>query len=106
MKSSQVLANAKSLIASPARWTQGEFARNETGNRVSTYSDDAVCFCAIGALRLAARREDVSCQYLWEILNVSGKFGSVVETNDRGTHDDVMAMFDDAIQKLEEQEKE
>ena len=46
----QVIEQARALIADPAAWTQGEFARDLSGNAVSWRSREAVQFCLWGAL--------------------------------------------------------
>lgn len=38
------------LIADPARWTTGAFARNCNGNHVVHWDGDATCWCGDGAL--------------------------------------------------------
>ena len=48
---SEVLACAADLIERPGGWTQGVFARDKRGYKVDVDSADAVCFCAVGAIR-------------------------------------------------------
>lgn len=47
---SEVLAAAADLLEKPGAWTQGVFARRENGRNAGPTYDDAVCFCAVGAV--------------------------------------------------------
>lgn len=38
------------LLSDPAKWTQDANARDKHGNPVNAESEDAVCWCLIGAL--------------------------------------------------------
>lgn len=49
----ETLVVARELIASPAAWTQGEFARDAHGKPVHPRSETATCFCLLGALNRA-----------------------------------------------------
>jgi hypothetical protein len=53
-KISETLTAARAIIADPAKWTQGTHARDASGNPVRIDSKSATCFCADGALALAA----------------------------------------------------
>lgn len=48
-----VLDAAADLLEKPGAWTQGAYARGKTGRKVTTRRA-AVCFCAIGAMSVAA----------------------------------------------------
>ncbi len=47
----QALLAARALIANPVTWTTGASARDAGNRPISSMSPDAVCFCAIGAVR-------------------------------------------------------
>ena len=49
-----VLKNACALLASEHRWTSGAWAREARGNRCSPLSQNAVRWCAVGALQKCA----------------------------------------------------
>ena len=51
MKPSQQLRAAKALISKPENWTQDEYAKNSDGDGTDVNDDDAVCFCALGAVQ-------------------------------------------------------
>jgi hypothetical protein len=50
MKSAiEILTEVRELLSEPGRWTQYASARNVSGDPVPPHSDEAVCFCAVGA---------------------------------------------------------
>lgn len=54
-----VLIAARALIADPAHWTQGAYARESPfGDYADVQSAEAKCFCGLGALSRAAGIED------------------------------------------------
>ena len=100
----QIIENARALIAAPETWTQGEFARDKSGERVSWQSPQAVQFCVWGALNRAAyditrdRRGAVTlADHAARTLRQGVK--SLSGTNDQGTHGDVLAVFDRYLEK-------
>lgn len=38
------------LLEDPNHWTQGTYARNKYGDQAISYSDEATCFCLLGAI--------------------------------------------------------
>jgi hypothetical protein len=95
----QVIEQARALIADPAAWTQGEFARDADGTPVSWRSREAVQFCLWGALNRAAydmtgdkRRSITLADRAAAAMRKPG--GSLSRVNDTGTHRDVLAIFD------------
>jgi hypothetical protein len=95
----QIIEKARALIATPDTWTQGEFARDADGERVSWRSPDAVRFCVWGALNRAAydmtgdrRRSITLADHAARALRKG--VTSLSGTNDQGTHADVLAVFD------------
>jgi len=55
-----VLTDARAFIADEATWTKGAGARNAKGVPVSSWDDEAVCFCTIGAVARAAYQRGLS----------------------------------------------
>ena len=43
------LKGAKRILSEKSRWNRGFLAADDEGEDVSPLSDEAVCFCAIGA---------------------------------------------------------
>jgi hypothetical protein len=96
------LARAKLSVA----FCQEQYALNSKGEGVSWASDDAVSFCASGAIKVAAynigdllfnrRVTDL-------ILSVNNIPDFIlVQFNDRSTKEEVLAAFDKAIAYLKE----
>ncbi|HZT48410.1 MAG TPA: hypothetical protein VFA64_10585 [Hyphomicrobiaceae bacterium] len=95
----RVIEAARALIATPLTWTQGEFARDASGEPVSWRSPRAASFCVWGALNRAAyeltgdRRQAITlADHAARALRNGTR--SLSGTNDSGTHADVMAIFD------------
>lgn len=51
-----LLKRARERISSPANWTHGFLARDVTGQECHASADEAVCWCAMGALRASGGR--------------------------------------------------
>jgi hypothetical protein len=95
----QIIEQARALIADPAAWTQGEFARAADGLAISWRSKQAVQFCLWGALNRAAyeltgdKRQSIPlADRAAAALREPGS--SLSRINDTGTHEDVLAIFD------------
>ena len=86
----RLLQDARELIEDPNHWTQGTY-RSFRGRR-----------CAVGALRVAARRSNgpepawAAHQLLINIARSRG-FASVEAMNDHSSHGAVLGAFDEAI---------
>ncbi len=97
-----ILRKAKALIDAPEKWTKGAFCRSAAGKAVSTFSRDAVCFCAVGAiarLEVTGVITDVRASRAEEALRDAIHATAVSHWNDapERTHAEVMAAFDKAI---------
>jgi hypothetical protein len=99
----ETLKAARQLISDPAKWTQGEFARDGDGDAVPVLNPRAHCFCALGAI------EKTLGNGAWTESNnaisrvCSRKFDQEVgHFNDTHTHPEVLALFDAAIAELEQ----
>lgn len=95
-----LLQAARRRIADPARWTHGVQARDADGCGVDPLDDDAVAWCAAGALRREAAEEDAHLFNLrgaayQRLYAVTGR--SVEDVNDAQGHATVLALFDAAI---------
>ena len=99
MKTSEALRKARNKIANPRHWTQYVLARGKAGELVQPESDKAVCWCAVGAVRsVAAGRSRSMCLYYLELMV---PFREVALYNDSRTHNDVMNMFNNAIEEAQ-----
>lgn len=114
-KASQFLVEAKKLIDSPEKWTQDSFAKDQTGAEVSYASSQATCFCSLGALRRVELNE--FCDDSGELRERSKRFlnRAIEETtsyslygiapfNDEASHEEVMAVWDEAIKLAKSKE--
>ena len=95
----EILKAARELISDPAHWTQGSEARDEKGDPVLARSKGARCFCAVGALISASGKapwkrplEALRSELPKPIFYVS-------DFNDTGSHEEVLALFDRAIER-------
>lgn len=102
------LTEAQKLIQDPKNWTKGAGARNIHNEITGTLSDDAVCWCAIGALDKIsgngrAHSQTYGALYYWlEKMDIH----SIAIFNDSisTSHEDVMELFDNARELAKEWE--
>jgi hypothetical protein len=92
----RVLKEAKRLIEVPQHWTRG------------TYESLRGRYCAVGALQVIGRRlGDPAAQHAAHniLLSVAHRrgFRSVEKMNDRSTHEQVLAAFDEAMAAARQQ---
>jgi hypothetical protein len=98
----ETLRAARQLITDPAKWTQGDYARDADGIDVAPEDEDAVCFCSYGAIAsICGLNEDLPP--FRHLHNVCGRMFkmSVIDLNDTHSHAEVLALFDAAIAELE-----
>lgn len=100
MKPSDALRAAREKISTPEKWTQGAYARDAGGNAVRAAADDAVCWCALGAIVslniFPADREEAAGALYKVVPEVS-----VFNDKPGRTHAEVMAVFAKAIERAE-----
>lgn len=105
----RVLTRAYNLVRKG--WTKGCLARNKYSNPVSVKCDNAVRFCALGAVERAAlsvtedRRDDVLADALTAISaagRTEGQYWDLECYNDEDyrTVEDVLALFKRAIERV------
>lgn len=105
MKTSDVLIQAKALIATPETWIKNDYTR--------TLADGTQCFCSLGAIQHVMNPDDVAfmdCDWsrgnnephkLLCDVNVADGFQHLTfaDFNDHHTHSEVMEAFDKAIER-------
>jgi hypothetical protein len=97
----KTLKAARQLISDPAKWTQGEVARDKSGKGLDhALSGGAVCWCSLGAIRKVVENYD-DFDEAYDILRDKGKIKQIANFNDTHTHAEVLALFDAAIAELE-----
>jgi hypothetical protein len=97
----ETLKAARALITDPAKWTQGAQARDKRGQPFSTHNDNAVCWCALGAIEKVADPYSEEAYEAAKKLRSISPNGTVSDFNDTHTHVEVLALFDAAIAELE-----
>lgn len=104
-EAAEALRRARGYIGTPERWTQRFFARDKHGNFTYPYKDDAVCFCALGAVNVENLPKGVTNAMHGALYAVLAKLevDSIAEYNDdpERTHKEILALFDAAIEILE-----
>lgn len=112
----KILLAAKKLIADPKSWLKGDYATTKRKKSVAIFSEDAACFCSMGALFRArsdsygsgaVTREKINkynnaCRALnVAIKEVSPTADNIVQFNDDPStlHSDVIFAFNKAIRK-------
>ena len=95
----ELLTEARARIA--RGWTQGASARDVTGSVTRAWAEEAVCWCAMGAV--ACRDDDwTTAEPAWAALRAAvGGETWVSEWNDAPgrTQADVLALYDRAIER-------
>lgn len=101
MTAAELLRAAKAKIEDPEHWCQGSYACDENGN--GTYSRDsrAHSWCAVGALFSMAQNFSVTSNLRMAALEQG--YRSISYLNDESTHENVMKMYDRAIEFAEKE---
>jgi hypothetical protein len=113
----EILETARGLIAQG--FAHGVYARDAAGQRVNATSGEACAFCSIGAVRRAHYTlrpdsifagEEFAAEVAGAVIllsegatgTISDPFWRLAEFNDAHNQDDVLALFDSTIAKLEQ----
>lgn len=94
-----VLRRMRERLATPERWTQGDFARDALGKGIEERHPAAVCWCLYGA-------RNVETQDHTTRMNVADLIQATAqqlpgEFNDTHEHAEVLALLDKAIATAE-----
>lgn len=103
----QLLIDARAVIEDEANWTQGDTSRNAEGNYVTVDSAFAVSFCAYGAVCKAGGYSSFEFDVPAHIQEAHDALVRAAGISDRGvgnfndthTHEEVLAVFDKAIEE-------
>jgi hypothetical protein len=103
-KPSEALRAARELLSDPKRWTKFSMAKNAKKIDVSPFSDEAVCFCSLGALERVSDCPVTQGDASYKHLKKGANRGWVDTWNDDPdtTHRDIIKGFDLAIALAEE----
>ncbi len=102
----RALIEARKLLNAKSRWTQGAFAKTKEGNVIGPNTNNAACFCSLGALYHVAPTAPKARNKAEILLNnicLTLHFQPIVSFNDyyHITHKDVLKVFDTAIKELQ-----
>ena len=108
-----LLVEARTLIATPEAWTQGAAARDADGEPVGVEREDAVSWCATGALNCAIYRQVDSLEVPPPLQRAREQAGTILTNtvwaltlghyteattyNDQTNHSCIVHAFDIAI---------
>ena len=103
----QILQAARNLISKRENWTQDYFARAADGSGVYSQSDNAVCWCSLGALnRVSPPDEGSQAGKQAKVFLREAMGGPIASFNDTHTHEEVIAAWDEAIKLARKDENE
>lgn len=108
MKLSEFMRAAKEKISTPQTWCQESYALDLFGCAAEPEDKKAVRWCSAGAIESLRTKDpfnDLLRYQARELLRKAMGNRSIAFFNDRSTHEEVMAVWDRAIQMAEEQEK-
>lgn len=108
LKILNLLKEARETISKPENWVQGSFACDDEGALVDPRSKKARCFCAMGALQKHTLSQYPQLEIAFAaarrlIKALPDGWHFVTEYNDATTttHEEVLALFDRAIDQQE-----
>lgn len=82
-------------IKDPEHWTQHAFARDKEDRQVSPRSENAVCWCVMGAVRKELGYGSVGVEMelhrLYYKVSRPGTFSNLIDTNDKCDHKTVIS---------------
>jgi hypothetical protein len=109
-----VLKAGRDLISEPSRWLQGGLAQDSEGKAVNPIDPSAVCWCSVGAVRKMAgiHQPLVGRRALDQLRLAATELGyfsdrelawkRLDKINDNRTHPEVLAMWDQAIERAKQ----
>ena len=101
-----VLKTAREKISNPKAWTQGHYAKDQSGTVDEPCSGTAVSWCAAGAISAALGFNSPAKLYetgLLEFLGEVAGWNTITMYNDypTRTHAEILEVFDKAIKLME-----
>lgn len=101
MTPSEILIAAKAKIENPENWIKKEFAKDKNNNIVTPIDPAACKFCMLGAIGSITGYADDTKVVDQLVLSIARCYGnskiSVFNDAKKTTHQDVMIVFNDAI---------
>lgn len=102
MTTKEVLIAARAKIAKPEQWTQGYYAKDAAGIEANPFSTEAACYCVLGVLHASAVGGFSFSNAVDAIRDQIDCAISTWNDNPSRTHAEVLAVFDRAIEAVEE----
>ncbi len=102
MTTKEVLIAARAKIAKPEQWIQGYYAKDADGKEADRFSTEATCYCVLGVLHASAAG---SFRFRNAVDAIIDQIDCPISTwNDdpSRSHAEVLAVFDRAIEAVEE----
>jgi len=109
MTPKEILIAAREIVTEPEHWTRGHYAASARGDMTVVTSCEAVCFCAVGAIRRAVWEDGdenianakMAVGQLCRKVGLAGEITLVSWNDAKGrTHAEVLALFDKAIEAM------
>jgi hypothetical protein len=101
MTTLDVLKDVRELLSDPNHWTKGAYARDARDNFREPRAPDAVKFCLLGALaRFDASEYEPALSRLAVGVQRRGQNATLAQFNDASSHEDVLALLDEAIARM------
>lgn len=99
----EILKAARAVIEKPESWTKGYYAKAEDRTWTISNGPKAVCFCSIGAIEKATGKVHYGGGWPFEaeyMLRRAADVSNIADFNDapERTHEEVLAIFDRAIE--------
>lgn len=89
-----LLTSARDRIAVPGAWTQHASARDTTGERVSVFDEEAVCWCMTGSLVISTLNYPSGEQYALAVRALRLAIGATYKVS--ALAGDSIVMYNDA----------
>lgn len=96
-QTAEVLRKARAKIEKPENWTQGQLARDPSGEPTSVSDPDAASWCLLGAVRSTQESPEVRISARLALEVAMGGWCDIAVFNDNHTHAEVLSVFDRAI---------
>jgi hypothetical protein len=105
MNVAEILKAAKAKISDPINWMQGYYARDINGDELLGNESGAVCFCGFGAIEAVTGIAHLGEGWPKAAENaLHAAAGTNFPCfNDAHTHEEVLAVFDKAIELAEKE---
>jgi hypothetical protein len=92
------LCAVRELLDRPSRWTKGAFARNDAGVVVSPLSENAVCWCLLGAMHKVTGLSESRYEDLVRALDMAKpRIPWLGCLNEYAKHEEILELIDRAI---------